>query len=314
MLILAEVQKVNKILQDELKKVKKLVTKTAILEEAWMITFVLCGIRCSGLLSKLHTDKETLSALTNALSRILAKDAEDVLILIHVPSHQTFIANRDLLVKRLDRSKAYEHHAYLAVDHTEMNADVQNTAPSSLNRILEEVERSLKWEPRLGVQIICLTCEHSDHASTGSKTGVALAGWLLEYSLIYYFLQSEHVQLQATTGSISSAGKLLLNSFDGWDEAGEMQTNNLAGKELVIFCVDLLIQNESKHAQNVLQFTVPLSALQSTAEAIGVCGGRIEDFKQHLTKLFTDRIQGRNSDQLSIRVDTNQIKMDRVAI
>ncbi|PWN37007.1 uncharacterized protein FA14DRAFT_176309 [Meira miltonrushii] len=313
-MILAEVQRVTSILQDELKRSKRSASKTAILEEAWMITFVLCGMRCSGLLAKLQTDKETISALANALSRILVKDVEDLLILVHVPSQQTFIANRELLAKQLKRSKVEHDHAFLAVDQLDADAEAHITAPSSLKMMLEEIENDIERKGRTSVQIISLTLLNPTKSSAGAKTGVALAGWLLEYPLVYHFRQSENVQLQATPHSISSIGDLFSNSLDDWDGSSDMQTNNLAGKDLTVFYVNLSIKSELEIVQNILQFTIPVSVLHPTAEAIGILPGSIEEIKQHLTKLFQDRIQGQKSDQLSIRVDTKQIRMDRVAI
>ncbi|MCO5585021.1 hypothetical protein L7F22_038953 [Adiantum nelumboides] len=310
-MIIAEVQRAASILNDELKKVKRTVSRKAILEEAWMIVFVLCGIRCAGLLSKLQTDNENISALMNALSLILNNDVENVLILVHVPSQQTFIVNRKLLFTRLNRTT---NHAFLAIDHAEVNAKVHGNMPSSLKKMLEEIEMVLGEEGRLSVQIISLTCEHSLQSSNSAKTGVALAGWLLEYPLVYYFSQSENFQLRASIHSASSIVKLLSNCSDDWEEADDMQMNNLAGKDLNAFCVDLLIRSESEIVQNILQFTIPVSAIHPTAEAIGMRNGSLEDIRQNLTKHFDDRIQIQKGNQMSIRVDTKQIRMDRVAI
>jgi Domain of unknown function (DUF4504) len=310
-MIIAEVQRAASILNDELKKVKRTVSRKAILEEAWMIVFVLCGIRCAGLLSKLQTDNENISALINSLSLILNNDVENVLILVHVPSQQTFIVNRKLLFTRLNR---ITNHAFLAIDHAEVNAKVQDKVPSSLKKMLEEIEMVLGEEGRMSVQVISLTCEHSLQSSNIAKTGVALAGWLLEYPLVYYFSQSENFQLQASIHSASSIGNLLSKYSDDWEEADDMQTNNLAGKDLIVFCVDLLIRSESEIVQNILQFTIPVSSIHPTAEAIGIHSGSLEDIRQNLTNYFDDRIQIQKGNQLSIRVDTKQIKMDRVAI
>lgn len=313
-MIVENVQRVSSILQDELKKVKRSVSRAAILEEAWMITFVFCGIRCSGLLSKLQTDKEIITALSNALYRILAKDVEDMLILVHIPSQQTFIANRVLLAGRLQRTRTDPYHAYLAVDQTDVDTEVQATAPSSLKKILEEIEENLDKKGRMSVQIISLKCEHPTDVSSSAKTGVALAGWLLEYPLVYHFSKSINVQLLAASNSIGGIGDLFSNSVDDWEGTDDMQMNNLAGKDLVVFYVNLSIKSETEIVQNVLQFTIPVSVLHSTAEAIGLRHGSIEEIRQHLTKLFHARIQGQRNDKLSIRVDTKQIRMDRVAM
>lgn len=319
-MISSEVRRMADILQDELKKVKRSISKSALFEEAWMITFVIQGLRCAGLLSKLHTDYETITALKKALNRILNGQMENILILVHVPSQQTFVANRKILTRRLEQVGIDKGNAYLAIDSDDLNADVQTNAPQSLTHTLGEIKREsdrlkiVNGQGRMNVQVICLICQYPHSGLADAKTGVALAGWILEYPLIYHFSSSRDIQLQAISALDYDIEEILSNSSDWWEGADDMQTNNLAGKDMVAFSVNLQISSQSKEIRNILQFTIPLSAIETSAKVISLCDHGIDNIKQYLVKYFGDRIQGQKSEEFSISVTTNQVRTDRVAI
>lgn len=136
-----------------------------------------------------------------------------------------------------------------------------------------------------------------DELSRHATEGIALAGWLLDYEVIYYYEQSQPNQHHTYSCSVDDDFALDLGSF--WPEA---LANNLEGVPLLLVQVDL-VGLEGLKPRNLYAFTIPQ---QCVLEFFGSEKEVIENVKLSVER----RLQGRDRFDIVASVTTQ----DRVAL
>lgn len=112
--------------------------------------------------------------------------------------------------------------------------------------------------------------------------GIALAGWLLDYEVIYYYDVDRHSPHQILRCSFEESE---LPKFDAvWLEP---QANNLDDRSLLLFQVDLISnQSGEQTRQNLFAFTCPQ---QCAAEIFGSEDAAVEHVKRSVKQKIGDR-------------------------
>ncbi|PWN92849.1 hypothetical protein FA10DRAFT_276844 [Acaromyces ingoldii] len=285
---------------------------------AYQISSLVLGYRTACLVDCFGGDKDEFSCLRSVLhgfangydsifpgsipDEVLVDGLKSLFFVCHAPTGQIFIVDRRRFLRRMDR----------AMEETEYF--VKSERPAYLSALLEAIRDNCKPKalttapgsrPTQDVLLDSGPPSGSvangeidvDELSRHATEGIALAGWLLDYEVIYYYEQSQPNQHQTYSCSVDDGFALDLGSF--WPEA---LVNNLEGVPLLLVQVDLVGLDGLKR-RNLYAFTIPQ---QCVLEIFGSEKEVIENVKLSVER----RLQGRDRFDIVASVTTQ----DRVAL
>jgi hypothetical protein len=124
--------------------------------------------------------------------------------------------------------------------------------PSELTMLLSELSKKLRTESKTASPEVILI-----NGVEGSVHGIALAGWLLEYDVVYYIE----------------------------DANSDASRNNLAGLPLILIIVKV-------DSHTLYQYTFPIFVADAVCRSMAIKGSSIQDICQAIKIRLAKRIEG----------------------
>lgn len=182
---------------------------------------------------------------------------------------------------------------------------------TAIKKAVHEHDTSSAMESAPSAPVILLNGAE-DGTARSSVAGVALAGWLLEYSIVYYYRCAQCTSAHATSWTDSKCLSFTVQNRQDVCEPASTG-NNLADVELIVFCVTLAA--EQAKTIPIMQFTIPNRVLSDTVKAIGCSGDGALAITDHLRQTFIPRIATAHLMPCTdVQIHWEKIVMDRVAI
>ena len=271
-------------------------TKTstiAALSDGMALTAVAHGLRSACLISSFPTTFGNVIALQTTIMEALSS-VDQLIILVHRESEQTFVVN----VKAFeDRQRAQADHPsalfyYLNGSRPSGTIDV----PTGLHHLLKLLQKSFRRTHASStsdsnVPLLCTNAVNTSPIAS-RKIGVALAGWLLEYSVIYCFEEEKNL-LDANAFDVHELTPSDFALTDAFESAIHLSesTQHLRGLSLLLVTVELSPEGKDKFP--LYQFTLP--------EAI-VIAERKNDIIEEINTRMAPRLKDTSLQQCSVLI------------
>ncbi|CAO1619014.1 unnamed protein product [Sympodiomycopsis kandeliae] len=225
----------------------------------WDVYLVSSGIRAACLIDVFLPSGDSIAALEKVLHSALR---DQVKVLVHQPSEQTFIINLRLTLERCHRHLAHEDEISF-IDVTSRSEklshhSVHSRIPQSLREMMQTILNSGHSPSRilLGVQ---------EYDTRSAQQGIALSGFLLEYLYIY--------------------------TLDSDRDSEPHSGNILSDVTLIHFTVSL---TDGRMEKQVMQFTVPEPCLDGTSAL-----GQVKGIEDTLRKMFQGKLEQYHNETVS---------------
>lgn len=299
-------------------------SRNASVTEAYAIWSVLSSLRTACLLSTLTASQSGLAGLEDVLRSYMERQGggQPVSIVVHDASEQVFVVNTDLFSQRW--ADAGRRDLFYAVDGNFPSEQdrVQVSGGYGINGRGEGLKLPYRQESMPGYLTALLSVLHAELSRTASvtavpivvlgsprQTGVALAGWMLDYEVVYFFNSSRSEAVPSCR--LWTPEEVWQGDLDGVDkcDGDEPVAHCLAGVPLILVVISL-----SCHHTPLYQFTFPQNMTGRVASKMCLGGLATIEAICAAIRIRLERRTGVLGNQCTVYVQHEALRMDHIAL
>lgn len=246
-------------------------------------------VRCASLVERGTRMACLLTACTATNERVVQSLRDSLLrsgflnksfLLLHTASEQIFLVNRRLFRSNVLASPTRVYHI---LDSNGASAPSCTTAwPEDLQSSLKAITQSLALTPTHTQHALLLECPPELAVS-----GVALAGWLLEYVFVYCHRCPVDMPISARWmygSGMMEAPKLI-------PETVSLDSSSLSGRPLCVFSAFLHSDSPLPNDRyELMQFSIPMDLLDEVAELLRSQSQGAAAVVEHIQLHYRDRV------------------------